>query len=56
MTARHAMPVDPRNPGDAFLQEEIDRNRSGEWVLIPKAALALAFVVVLVVIREVFFV
>lgn len=56
MTARHALPVDPRNPGDAFLQEEIDRNRSGEWVLLPKAAIALAFVAILVAVREVLFV
>jgi hypothetical protein len=48
-------PADPRNPGDAFLQREIDDNRRSELWLIPKAVLALAIVAVLVVIREVFF-
>ncbi|MHC5797033.1 hypothetical protein ACVXZ4_12820 [Lacisediminihabitans sp. FW035] len=48
-------PVDPRNPGDEFLQREIDDNRRSEFWLIPKAFLALAVVAVLVVIREVFF-
>ena len=55
MTTQDSAPVDPRNPGDAFLQAEIDDNRAGEWKLVPKAAIALAFVVILVVIRETFF-
>lgn len=48
-------PTDPRNPGDEFLQREIDDNRRSEFWLIPKAVLALAVVAGLVVIREVFF-
>ncbi|QNE46248.1 hypothetical protein F1C58_04540 [Glaciihabitans sp. INWT7] len=48
-------PTDPRNPGNEFLQREIDENRRSEFWLIPKAVLALAVVAVLVVIREVFF-
>ncbi|CAN5494730.1 hypothetical protein [Lacisediminihabitans sp. H27-G8] len=54
-TAAPETPVDPRNPGDEFLQREIDDNRRSEFWLIPKAVLALAVVAVLVVIREVFF-
>jgi hypothetical protein len=50
------VPLDPRNPGDAFLQQEIEQNRRSEWWLIPKAILALAVVAALVVLREVFFV
>ncbi len=49
------VPTDPRNPGDEFLQREIDDNRRSEFWLIPKALLALAIVAALVVIREVFF-
>jgi hypothetical protein len=49
------VPADPRNPGDEFLQREIDDNRRSEYWLIPKAILALAVVAALVVIREVFF-
>ena len=48
-------PSDPRNPGDRFLQREIDDNARTERWLIGKAALALAVVGVLVVIRQVFF-
>ncbi len=48
-------PTDPRNPGDAFLQREIDDNRRSEFWLIPKAALALTIVAALVVIREMLF-
>jgi hypothetical protein len=47
---------DVNNPGDAFIQAEIDSNRRYEWVLIPKALAGLAVVAVLVVIRQVFFV
>jgi hypothetical protein len=49
-------PTDPRNPGDAFLQNEIDENRASERVLVPKALIAFAFVALLVIVREVFFV
>ena len=49
------VPTDPRNPGDEFLQWEIDENRRSEFWLIPKTILALAVVAMLVVIREVFF-
>jgi len=48
-------PVDPRNPGDAYLQNEIDTNRRDEYRLIGKALIALVFVAVLVVVRVVFF-
>jgi hypothetical protein len=48
-------PVDPRNPGDAYLQNEIDTNRRDEYRLIGKALIALLFVAVLVAIRVVFF-
>ena len=47
---------DPRYPDDAFLQAEIDRDRKHEWVLVPKAIIALAVVGVLVLIRQLFFV
>ena len=47
---------DIRNPGDAFIQAEIDSNRRYEWLLIPKAIIALGVVAVLVVIRQLFFV
>jgi hypothetical protein len=40
---------------EVFLQEEIDRNRAGEWMLLPKAALALAFVGVLIALHQIFF-
>lgn len=58
--ARHSSrstiePVDLRNPGDAFLQQEIDANRRTERWLIGKAAIALAVVGILVAIRQVFF-
>jgi hypothetical protein len=58
--ARHSAtsridPVDPRNPGDVFLQQEIDANRRGERWLIPKALLSLAIVAALIVVRQVFF-
>ena len=47
---------DLRDPGDAYIQAEIDSNRRYEWLLVPKAFIALAVVVVLVVIRQLFFV
>ena len=47
---------DIRNPGDAFIQAEIDANRRYEWFLIPKAFIALGVVAVLVVVRQLFFV
>ena len=49
------VPVNLRNPGDVFLQQEIDANRRSERWLILKAVIALSFVAVLVVIRQVFF-
>jgi hypothetical protein len=49
-------PVDPRHPDDAFIQRELDRDRKHEWVLVPKALIALAVVAVLVVIRQLYFV
>jgi hypothetical protein len=46
--------ADPRNPGDEFLQQEIDRDRLHERVLIPKTLVALAIVAALIVVRQVF--
>ena len=48
--------IDPRHPTDAFIQAEIDADRKHEWVLVPKAILAVVVVAVLVVIRQLFFV
>jgi hypothetical protein len=50
------LPVDPRHPDDAFIQRELDLDRRREWLLVPKAFIALAVVAVLVVIRQLFFV
>ena len=47
---------DIRDPGDAFIQAELDSNRRYEWLLVPKALLAFAIVAALVVVRQVFFV
>jgi hypothetical protein len=47
---------DPRHPDDAVLQKELDRDRLHERVLIPKALVAVVIIVVLVVIRQLFFV
>ncbi len=48
--------IDPKHPDASFIQDEIDADRKHEWVLVPKAIIALAVVAVLVVIRQVFFV
>ena len=48
-------PVDRRNPGNVFLQQEIDANRIAERWLVPKALIAMTVVGVLVAVREVFF-
>lgn len=57
--ARHsgALPpvADIRNPGAAFIQAEIDSNRRFEWLLPLKGLLALGVVLVLVVIRKLYF-
>jgi hypothetical protein len=50
------MPADPLHPDAEFMQRELDRDRSHERVLVPKALLALVLVAVLVAIRQVFFV
>jgi hypothetical protein len=47
--------VDPKHPDAAFIQRELDADRKHEWVLVPKAIIALAVVAVLVVIRQLFF-
>lgn len=49
-------PVDPRRRDVIAIQDEIDRDIKHEWVLVPKAILALVVVGVLVVIRQLFFV
>lgn len=41
--------------GERALQHEIDANRRSERLLVLKAVIAIAFVAVLVVIRQVFF-
>ena len=47
--------ADIRNPGDAFIQAEIDSNRRFEWLLPLKALAALGVVLLLVVIRKLYF-
>lgn len=53
--AAESIPADPRHPSDEFLQRELDSDRKGEWILIPKAVFALVLVGVLVLIRQLFF-
>ncbi|MEP6479620.1 MAG: hypothetical protein ABJB03_09535 [Rhodoglobus sp.] len=58
--ARHSMrapivPLDRRDPGDDFLQQEIESNRRAEGWLVLKAFIALGLVAALVVVRQVFF-
>jgi hypothetical protein len=48
--------TDPRHPSAEFLTAETEADRRGERVLVWKALGALALVVVLVVIRQLFFV
>ena len=48
--------ADIRDPGDAFIQAEIDSNRRYELLLIPKAIVAFAVVAALVTVRQLFFV
>lgn len=48
-------PNDRRDPGDSYLQQEIDENRRHERWLVPKALLAIGLVVVLIIIRQVYF-
>ena len=48
--------VDLKHPDAAFIQRELDADRKHEWVLVPKAIIALAVVGVLVLIRQLFFV
>jgi hypothetical protein len=55
VTTSDHIPADPRDPGEAFLQDEIDQNRAGEWILLPKAAIAFAFVGALVALHQIFF-
>jgi len=47
---------DIRDPGDAFIQAEIDSNRRYEYTLIPKAIIAFAVVAALITVRQLFFV
>jgi hypothetical protein len=60
MTSRHSsrvqvVPSDLRNPGTDFLRQEIEQNRRAERRVVGKAVAALAFVTMLVIIREVIF-
>jgi hypothetical protein len=50
------VPADPKRRELIAIQNELDADRKHEWVLIPKAFIALAVVAVLVVIRQLFFV
>jgi len=47
---------DIRDPGDAFIQAELDSNRRYEWLLVPKSILAFAIVGALILIRQLYFV
>jgi hypothetical protein len=49
------VPTDLTDPGDDFLRQEIDQNRRSERWVVAKALVAIAFVVGLVIIREVVF-
>ena len=49
------LPLNARHPGVAFIQREIEHDRKGERWLLLKTAIAIAFVAVLVVIRQLFF-
>jgi hypothetical protein len=49
------VPSDLRNPGEDFLRQEIEQNRRAERLVVGKAVVAVAVVVLLVVIREVVF-
>ena len=49
------VPADVRNPGDDYLRDELERDRRTERWIALKAAVAIAIVLVLVVIRQVFF-
>jgi hypothetical protein len=51
-----APPVDPKDPGNAFIWSEIRSDRRGERILFPKALVALAFIAVIVIVRQAFFV
>ena len=47
--------ADPRHPDAAFIQRELDLDRKREWYLVPKAIFAVFIVVVLVVVRQLYF-
>jgi hypothetical protein len=49
------LPLDPRNPGDAYLQAELDRDRRRERFLLLQTVVAVAVIAVIVVIRQAFF-
>jgi hypothetical protein len=49
------LPLTGRNPGDAFLRQEIEDNRKAERVLVLRGLIAVALVAALVVVRQVFF-
>ena len=56
--SRHSQTLevgDIRNPGDAFIQAEIDSNRRFEWLLPLKGLLAIGVVLLLVAIRKLYF-
>lgn len=57
--ARHSRKLvavaDIRHPGDAYVQAEIDSNRRFEFLLPLKALLSLGVVLLLVIIRIVYF-
>jgi hypothetical protein len=49
------LPLTGRNPGDAFLRQEIEDNRKAERILVLRGLIAVVLVAILIVIRQVFF-
>lgn len=49
------LPLTGRNPGDAFLRQEIEDNRKAERILVLRGLIAVVLVAILIVVRQVFF-
>jgi hypothetical protein len=47
--------IDPRHPSAELIQRELDLDRKREWYLVPKAIFAVVIVVLLVVVRQLYF-
>jgi hypothetical protein len=52
---RELPPLDHRNPGDAYLNRELERERRGERWLIVKSLVAIGVVAILVILRQLYF-